>query len=61
MMTLEAIRMALQDRRLNIVATETGLHYNTLRILRDNPNANPSYKVIKALTEYLQSGATQNG
>jgi len=53
MLTLDQIRKALRDRRLAKVAQATGLHYNTVREIRDNPNANPTYKVIKALSDYL--------
>lgn len=56
-MTLESIREALKDRRVSMVAEATGLHYNTVRDLRDNENANPTYKVLKALSDYLESKA----
>lgn len=61
MLTLDQIREALRDRRLTKVAEATGLHYNTLREVRDNPNANPTYKVIKALSDYLTRGMTTHG
>lgn len=53
MMTLEQIRQALTDRRPGLVAEATGLHLNTIRDIRDNPDANPSYRVLKALSDYL--------
>jgi hypothetical protein len=53
MMTLEQIRQALIDRRPGLVAEATGLHLNTVRDVRDNPEANPTYKVLKALSDYL--------
>lgn len=56
MLTLDQIRAALRDRRLAKVAEATGLHYNTIREIRDNPDANPTYKVIKALSDYLTRG-----
>jgi hypothetical protein len=55
MMTLEQIRRQLQDRRPGLVAKETGLHFNTVRAIRDDPNANPTYKAIKALSDYLEA------
>ena len=61
MLTLEQIRAALRDRRLAKVAEATGLHYNTIREVRDNPDANPTYKVIKALSDYLTREATHGG
>jgi hypothetical protein len=60
MMTIEAIRLALQDRRISMVSAATGLHYNTIKAVRDNEDANPSYKVLKALSDYLE-GAKQHG
>lgn len=62
MMTLEQIRHALIDRRPGLVAQATGLHLNTVREVRDNADANPTYKVLKALSDYLQHReATING
>jgi hypothetical protein len=61
MLTLEQIRAALRDRRLAKVAEATGLHYNTIREIRDNPDANPTYKVIRALSDYLTRGVTYGG
>ena len=62
MLTLEQIREALRDRRPNMVAEATGLHLNTVRDVRDNPKANPTYKVMKALSDYLtRREATING
>lgn len=62
MLTLEQIRNALQDRMPAKVAEATGLHYNTIREVRDNPEANPTYKVLKALSDYLtRREATING
>lgn len=54
MLTLEMIRSLLQDRRVPLVAEATGLHYNTIRQIRDTPEANPTYKVVKALSDYLE-------
>ena len=53
MLTLDDLRRLLKDRRLPIVAEATGIHANTLREVRDNPDANPTYKVMKALNDYL--------
>ena len=54
---LEDIRSRLQDRRPFMVAKETGLHVNTIKGIRDDPGANPTYKAIKALSEYLTQKA----
>jgi hypothetical protein len=58
MLTLDEIRQALKDRRPGMVAQATGLHLNTVRDVRDSKSVNPSYKVLKALSDYL-TGATQ--
>jgi len=60
MMTIERIRQALSDRMLSKVAQATGLHYNTIRLIRDNPDANPTYKVIVALSDYLEGRDNDN-
>jgi len=54
MLTLEQVRDGLQDRSIAKVAESTGLHYNTVRGVRDNQDANPSYRVVAALSQYLQ-------
>jgi hypothetical protein len=54
MMTLDQVRAALMDRRLIVVASATGLHYNTLLDIRDNQQSNPTYSTIKALSDYLE-------
>lgn len=54
MMTLEKIREALQDRRIDRVSDATGLHYNTIRTVRDDPSANPTHRVMQALSDYLE-------
>jgi hypothetical protein len=54
MLTIEQIRAALRDRRIGMVAAATGLHYNTVKSVRDSLTANPSYKVLKALSDYLE-------
>ena len=58
MMTLNDIRLALQDRRIGLVAQATGLHVNTIRDLRDSENANPSYRVLVAVSDYLEKTAS---
>ena len=61
MMTLEQIRDALSDRMPIKVAEATGVHYNTIRQVRDNPNANPTHKVLLALSNYLESRRVTHG
>jgi hypothetical protein len=61
MMTLEEIRQALSDRMPTKVAEATGVHYNTIRALRDNPDANPTHKVLVALSTYFESRKVTHG
>ena len=53
MLTLDEIRKRLQDRRLPVVSEATGVHSNTIRVIRDNPWANPTYQVMVKLSDYL--------
>ncbi len=61
MMDLEQIRNALSDRMPAKVSEATGVHYNTIRQVRDNPNANPTHKVLLALSNYFESRKVTNG
>ena len=64
MLTLEQIRLQLQDRRLTVIAERTKLHPNTLRDIRNNADCNPSHRVLAALSDYLTGSAQsvlQNG
>lgn len=54
----------MHDRRLDVVATATGLHRNTISGIRTGKIQNPTYSVIKKLSDYLQgnpSGDAQAG
>lgn len=55
MMTLGQIQAALKDRRTDKVAEATGFHYNTVREIRDSPNANPTWRILKGLSDYLEA------
>lgn len=57
MLTLDEIKKRLADRRLNMVAEVTGLHYNTVRNIATGENPNPTYAVLKALSDYLEGQA----
>lgn len=52
-MTVEQIRHELQDRQAMAVARATGLHFNTVRRVRDG--ANPSPETRQALESYLEA------
>lgn len=53
MIKIEEVRAALADRRVDVVASATGLHRNTIAAIRDGKSANPRYSVIVALAKYL--------
>ena len=53
MLNLDEIREELKDRRIPFISSVTGVGYNTIKEIRDNPDANPTYKVIKALNDYF--------
>jgi precorrin-4 methylase len=59
-MTLEEIRAALRDRKISVVARATAIHPNTIRSILKDIEANPTHRVIKALSDYL-SGGVKNG
>lgn len=59
-MSLEQIRAALKDRKISVVARATSIHPNTIRNIINKTEANPTHRVIKALTDYL-SGGVING
>lgn len=54
-MTLEEVKKALQDRRPYVVAEATGLHYNTIRAIRDDKDANPKAETLRKISDYLES------
>jgi hypothetical protein len=54
LMTLKQLRAGLAKKQLKQVATETGLHYNTLRKIRDDETANPTLNVMLTLTKHLR-------
>ena len=57
MMTLEEIRVALQDRRLSTIARATGLHYNVLYSFASGKVENPSYETVRKIHDYLTGAA----
>jgi transcriptional regulator with XRE-family HTH domain len=63
MMTIDEIRLALQDRRLTAIAQATGLHYNTVIAIKRGEQLNPSYDTLIRLSTYLctpAQGATKS-
>ena len=54
MMSLLEIQKALKDRRIGLISQHTSIHVNTIREIRDNPLANPTYNVLAALNSYFK-------
>lgn len=57
MLTIEEIREKLLDRRLQMLADATGIHYATIQAIRNGRVTNPSYETIKALSDYFEGKA----
>lgn len=55
MMTLDQIRSALDDRILYVVADRTGIHRNTIAKIKNGKIENPTYCVMKKISDYLSS------
>jgi len=53
MLTIEQIKEALTDRRIPIVSEATGVHHNTIAAIRDGKTSDPSFRVVKALSDYF--------
>jgi DNA-binding phage protein len=57
MMTLEQIRDGLRDRKLKMVAKETGLHYHTLLRIAQDKDTNPTIDTVQRISDYLTKSA----
>ena len=57
MMTLDQIREALDDRILYVVAERTGIHRNTISAIKSGKIENPTYYVLKKISDYLSGQA----
>jgi DNA-binding phage protein len=57
MMTLEQIRDGLRDRKLKMVAKETGLHYHTLLRIAQDEDTNPTIDTVQRISDYLTKSA----
>ena len=54
MLTLEEIRTRLRGETITDVSDATGLHYNTVRFIRDGRQDNPTLRVMVALSSYFK-------
>lgn len=57
MLTIDEVREKLRDRRLTVVADETGLAYDTVRRVAAGKFINISYETVARLSEYLERKA----
>ena len=55
MLTLEEIRKRLADRRLSVVARETGLTARAIAMLRDGEVSDPKFSTIATLSAYFEA------
>lgn len=57
MFTLAQIQEKMADRKVRAVADATGLHH---QVIYDalKAGANPTYKTVKALSDYFQGAAS---
>lgn len=58
LLNLEQIRHGLKHKRLHNVAKVAGLTYPTLKKLVDDPNANPTYNTLVAISDYIINTST---
>jgi hypothetical protein len=54
MLTLTEIQERLWDRRIGVVADATGINRKTLWAIVSGRTKNPSYEVIKKLSDYFK-------
>ena len=54
MLNIEQIAARLKDRRLSVVAEATGISYQTLLMIRDGHQKNPTLRIIQVLSRYLK-------
>lgn len=54
MLSIKEIRAKLGDRNLTKVAKNVGLSYNTVFYFCREEAKEPSYKTVKALSDYLE-------
>ena len=54
MLTLEEIREKLADRNLKEVSRRTGVGYANLHAIAKGIKSNPTYSVLKPVSDYLE-------
>jgi hypothetical protein len=56
MLTPDQVKAQLADRKVNVVAAETGLHPATIRRVINDPEYMPSLRTLMLLIDYLTGG-----
>jgi transcriptional regulator with XRE-family HTH domain len=56
MLTLEKIKLLLQDRNASHVARVTGLSVTTVCAIRNGETDNPTWNTVRILSEYFERG-----
>ena len=59
MLNLVGIKKMLEDRNLMAVMRRTGISYGTLHNIAKGKDANPSYEILKRLSDYLECEHTK--
>lgn len=54
MMTLDEVVEKLKNVSAKPVSDATGLHYNSVRAIRDGRNDDPKLSTLKALSDYFE-------
>ena len=54
MLTLDQIRKQLEDKNLREVSRRTGIGYANLHGIASGLRCNPTYSVLKPLSDYLE-------
>lgn len=54
-MTVSEIREALSDRIIEVVASRTGIHRNTIHNIRSGKVTDPAMSTVEALSRYLMN------
>ena len=58
LLNLEQMRNGLRHKRLHSVAKIVGITYPTLKKMVDDPDANPTYRTIVAVSDYIINTST---
>lgn len=55
MLTIEEVRKRISDRKPAVIATATGLSYDTVWRVQRGDFKQVSYETVKALSDYLEA------